>query len=162
MINHNRKTVSGDDKSRAVIDLSGRSSRRKPKLPRHQGYSSLHYKKGTALYADVAAAWTLYDGGDAAVATRFAQYLNPKALPNKPLSKHLAFQQAYMRECLELASPETLDAVDRHIDARYEKDNALSAAPWLKLKHETDVEDPIVQRNVFFQQYVSSSFGSQS
>lgn len=159
ILNHNRKTTSGDDTSRSVIDLSGKSSRKKAKITRAQAYSAIYYKPfaSSVLRTAVTEAWTLYSSGDEDMVVRFSPFLNPKALPDKPLVKKLAFQQAYMREVVQDASPELLLELDEYITRRWEQDNAVLATPWLLKSgtpESTEIIDTRKMQNEYYQRYV--------
>lgn len=159
MLNHNRKIVSGDDKVRNVIDLSGKATRRKAKITRPQAFSSMFFVKDNDLHKAVSESFTLYLGGDEVMLQRLGKYLNPKNIPDKAPPKRLAFQQAYMKECVDLATPEVLQTVDDHIVKRWEKDNEVVDAPWLGVVAnpggaEVEAVDPVVQQNDYYQTYV--------
>lgn len=142
MSNHNRKSVTGEDNSRKVIDLSGKSRRKATKLASHQAFSALFYKSeaGSAgnLYREVQAAYAIYLSGDLEMAARFQPDLNKANDPDRGFARPLIFQQAFMKECVRKASPEVLDEVHKHISIRYATDNAKVAAPWLPGKAEVE------------------------
>lgn len=165
MINHHRKAISGDDTSRAVIDLSGKRSRRKARISRPQAYSAIHYKpfKESPLRTAVIAAWELYLANDEEVVARFDRFLNPQHLPDKPLVKKVTFQQTYMREVVEGLDEEELKELDDYIERRWRADNVGRDAPWLDVKKGKEVQsgvmdtvpvDPSVAQNQYYQRYV--------
>lgn len=164
MVNHNRKSVTGQDNSRKVIDLSGKAHRKPTKLALHQAFSSLFYRNAKGpegdLYREVQAAYVVYLTGDLDMAARFQPFLNKKNEPGHGLAKKLIFQQAYMQECLRNASPEVLGEVTNHINARYIVEVAKAKSPWLPGKveaKEADLSPEVVEANrlAYYQKFVS-------
>ena len=137
-------------KATRVLDLSGKSGRKKPPYQLHQAFSVLYWKpQDSPLRREVQDLWERRD--EDPVRETLKPFLKETAKTSMTRSKRLMFHIAVMRWKCSLLSPEELAALQDWINEQQKARKKESELPWSSEANEYG--DALFSENAHIQRY---------
>jgi ATP-dependent exoDNAse (exonuclease V) alpha subunit len=102
-----------------------------------QAYTLRHCQRGSTLYETIHQDWKLYSSADEATVEKYQHLFATKFDPKKPF---VTFQQAVLKDKVDMLTAEEQTVLEEFIDTRFQADTDLRERPWRALK--TDNEEP--------------------
>lgn len=124
------------------VGLLAKPPQKVVRLSQTHAYTRLFCKRGSALYEELFSAWELYASANEDAVKKYG-YLFNKHNPNIPF---VVFQQAILRERIDVASAEELATIQEFIETRFTEETERHDHPWKALKVEDVVSHVELER----------------